>query len=119
MTYIQMIAIIFLIWLIASKFIPAKGVKQITGEQLKSQLIDKNKQYIDVRTPREYQHGHIEGFKNIPLKHIRRQRHLLDKNKEIIVLCHTGIRSMEACKRLKRYGFTQLTNVKNGLSDFQ
>lgn len=119
MTYIQMIAIIFLIWLIASKFIPAKGVKQITGETLKNQLNDKNKQYIDVRTPREYNHGHIEGFKNIPLKKLRRERDTLNKDQEIIVICHTGIRSMDACKRLKRYGFKQLTNVKNGLVDFQ
>jgi|SRR5690625_4772723 len=119
MSYIQIIAIFILIWLIASKFIPAKGVKQITGEQLKNQLKDKNKLYIDVRTPGEYNHSHVEGFMNIPLKQIRRKRHLLDKNKEIIVICHTGIRSMDACKRLKRYGFTNLTNVKNGLSDFQ
>jgi len=119
MTYIQIIAIIILVWLIVSKFIPAKGVKQITGEELKTQLNHKNKQYIDVRTPREYNHGHVEGFINIPLKKIRRNQHLLEKDKEIIVMCHTGIRSMDACKKLKRYGFTNLTNVKNGLSDFQ
>lgn len=119
MTYIKIIAVIVLIAMIVSKFIPAKGVKQITGEQLKEKLKDKNIQYIDVRTPREYRQAHVEGFKNFPLKKIRRQYKELDKDKETIVICHTGIRSMDACKRFKRYGFTDLTNVKNGLRDFQ
>jgi len=118
-TYIKVMAVIILIAMVVSKFIPAKGVKQITGEQLKGKLKNKNIQYIDVRTPREYNQAHVEGFKNIPLKRIRRHYNDLDKDKETIVICHTGIRSMDACKRFKRYGFTNLTNVKNGLRDFQ
>src|SRR5690625_4002302 len=119
MSYIQWIALFILIGLIVSKFIPAKDVQQITGEELKEKLNQKDKQYIDVRARREYEINHVEGFTNIPLKRIRREHHTLDKDKETYVICHTGIQSMDACKRLKRLGLTHLIHVKHGLKDFQ
>ena len=42
---------------------PAKGVRSISTAQLKDMLNDKDKIFIDVRTPAEYKGRHISQFK--------------------------------------------------------
>ncbi len=49
-----------------STFLPVQGVKQITTADLKSELKNKGKQFIDVRTPHEFRTRHIQGFKTFP-----------------------------------------------------
>ena len=67
---------------------------------------------IDVRTPSEYESGHYQGSKNIPLQEL--QDHLAeigDKNKAIVVYCASGMRSGKAAKILTAAGFTDVTNA--------
>jgi len=117
MEYLRYIAIIILIALIIIRMMPVKGINHITTEELKEERKKKDKQFIDVRTPREFKNQHIQPFQNIPLKKLgRRAPKELDKNKEIVVLCQTGIRSQRAAKILKKKGFTNITNVRGGLS---
>lgn len=77
---------------------PAKGVRSISTAQLKDMLNDKDKIFIDVRTPAEYKGRHISQFKNVPLGSSFEN---LPKDKEIIVICQSGMRSSQACKQLK------------------
>ena len=46
-------------------------------------LGDRNKQYIDVRTPGEFKGRSINGFKNIPLNQLPAKVSSLAKDKEI------------------------------------
>lgn len=101
------------------KILPGRGVKQITIDELRPQLKDESVQLIDVRPPAKYGQFHIYGFQNIPLREIRKQVHALDKDKKTIVICQTGTQGNEACKRLKRRGFTDLANVRGGLSTWE
>ncbi|MFS0782771.1 rhodanese-like domain-containing protein [Bacillus sp. 1P06AnD] len=114
MTTIIIIAaiILFLVW----RMMPAKGVRQITTSQLKNELNDKDKQFIDVRTPGEYRGNHIRQFQNIPLGDIQNKQSKLSKEKEVVVICQSGMRSSKASKELKKLGFQHVTNVKGGMS---
>jgi phage shock protein E len=48
---------------------------------------------IDVRTPQEFDHGHIQGSKNIPLDKIQREvKTIKSFNKPIITVCKSGAR---------------------------
>jgi hypothetical protein len=67
MDYINYIVIGLVIVFFIQRMIPTKGVRQISISELKNELKDKNKQYIDVRTPGEFKGNHIRGFKNMPL----------------------------------------------------
>ncbi len=67
MTIANEIIIALLIIFLVQKLIPVKGVKQMTTTQLKNEMMDKTKQYIDVRTTVEFKSFHIPGFKNMPL----------------------------------------------------
>ena len=49
---------------------------------------------IDVRTPGEYNAGHIDDSKNIPLDHIKKETAAIKKlNKPVITVCRSGNRS--------------------------
>lgn len=101
--------ILFIVW----KKMPAKGIDSINTEQLKSILKDKDKVFIDVRSPGEYKGRHIGQFKNIPLGSDLSK---LPNNKEIVVICQSGMRSSQACKQLKKLGYAKITNVRGGMS---
>ncbi len=60
---------------------------------------------IDVRTPNEFDHGHIKGSKNIPLDKIQRElKTIKNMNKPIITVCRSGSRSGMAKRILQNAG---------------
>jgi rhodanese-related sulfurtransferase len=105
----------FLIW----RLRPVKGVRNITTAELKNELGSKDKQYIDVRTPREFKGNSIKGFQNIPLDQLSSKASSLSMEKEVVVICQSGMRSARAAKVLKDLGFKQITNVKGGMSSWR
>lgn len=108
--------ILLIVGFIAWRMMPPKGVRSISAETLKPMLKDKTKQLIDVRTTREYEQRHIKEFKNLPLNLLPGELSKLDKSKETIVICQSGMRSMQAAKILKKAGFTNIVNVSGGMS---
>jgi phage shock protein E len=62
---------------------------------------------LDVRSPQEYDAGHIHGSINIPVQQLNNQIAMLKaKNKIIIACCASGMRSGSACGILKQQGIT-------------
>ncbi|MGM9988932.1 MAG: rhodanese-like domain-containing protein [Bacillaceae bacterium] len=118
MDYVGYILIILFVLFVFSRFLPTKGVRQITTSELKAELQSKNKQFIDVRTPAEFKGRNIRGFKNIPLNVLGSKLNQLKKDQEVVVICQSGMRSAQASKLLKKQGFTRVTNVKGGMSQW-
>jgi rhodanese-related sulfurtransferase len=117
LVYVGFIVIALFLFFILQRMMPVKGVRTITTDQLKTELKDKNKQFLDVRTPGEFKGNHIRGFKNIPLHQLDQKADKeLSKEKEVIVICQSGMRSQQASKMLKKWGYTKVTNVKDGMS---
>lgn len=112
MEYIFYGLLALVIILFIKSFLPVKGVRNITVEQLG----DKGKQFVDVRTAAEYKAFHIRGFKNIPLHQLEQKASTLAKDKEVVLICQSGVRSMRAAKILKKAGFAKITNVKGGVN---
>ncbi|PRS14292.1 rhodanese-like domain-containing protein [Bacillus halotolerans] len=113
---INTLLILFLLWIVFRRFLPVQGVKQITTTDLKSELKNKGKQFIDVRTPHEFRSRHIKEFKNIPLSKLAHQTSQLSKDQEVFVICQSGMRSLKASKVLKKQGFKNITNIKGGMN---
>lgn len=76
---------------------------------------------VDVRTSDEYEAGHLDGSKLVPLDTIERNAEnvLTDKNKKLYVYCRTGRRSAEAVGILKNKGYTNVHDVSGGITAWQ
>lgn len=87
----------------------------ITPEELKKQA--ENQLLVDVRTPEEYDEGHIENAKNINYfdDDFIEQMSKFDKSKPIIVYCRSGRRSSSAAEKLLKSGFKQIYDLKGGI----
>jgi rhodanese-related sulfurtransferase len=119
MQYVNYLVIALFLFYMIKRLLPTKGVNLISTTDLKSELMDKNKQFVDVRTPVEYKGNHIRGFKNIPLQQLAQKAEKeLSKEKEVIVICQSGMRSGQASKILSKLGFTKVTNVKGGMNSW-
>ncbi|RRN70247.1 rhodanese-like domain-containing protein [Peribacillus simplex] len=119
-TIFNIIILGVIVWFLYQRFVPAKGIKNINAAELKAALNNKgSKQFIDVRTPNEFRGNHIKVFKNIPLNELGKRAQELSNDKEVVVICQSGMRSSNACKALKKLGFNEVTNVKGGMSSWR
>ena len=84
----------------------SKGIlKQWHLEELQT-IMDKNDvTLLDTRTCEEYERGHIEGFRNIPVDELRDRLDEIDKDNPVYVICQSGLRSYIACRILEGSGF--------------
>ena len=75
-----------------------------------AELVKNGAQIIDVRTPGEFNGGHIKGAKNIPLQSLGNNLSKINKNKPVITCCASGARSAAAKNILQNSGFTEVYN---------
>lgn len=66
---------------------------------------------IDTRTRTEYEHGHIDGFINMPIDSIRSRISELDKTKPVYVTCRVGLRGYIAARILSQNGFDVYNSI--------
>lgn len=69
---------------------------------------------VDVRTPAEYQLGHIPGAINLPVDELRGLLDRLDPMRPIYVYCAVGLRGYLASNILRQRGFTDVRNLVGG-----
>ena len=97
-------------------------MQTITVAEVKSRLQSGEQlNILDVREPDEYAEFNIGG-KLVPLGNIQAMQ--LDdledwKDKEVIVHCRSGKRSMTACYFLETMGFTNTKNLEGGVIEWQ
>jgi rhodanese-related sulfurtransferase len=92
------------------------GIKQITARELDQM---KGMTMLDTRTDKEYKQGHIPGAIHIELSEVGNKAKKLRKDKDLVVYCQNGNRSIWAIKRLMGMGFTHLYNLKGGYSGWK
>lgn len=110
----------------APPFSSAKSVVNIVGNVIENEIngLVKNifwedventdtPYVLDARTKGEYESGHFSEAINIPVDELRENMDKLDKNKEILVYCKTGVRSYIACRVLIQNGF-KVKNIMGG-----
>ncbi|MFC2092736.1 rhodanese-like domain-containing protein [Bacteroidota bacterium] len=73
---------------------------------------------LDVRTPEEYNSGHIENSVLIDYRSdtFREEINELDKNNTYMIYCRTGGRSAYALNMMKELGFDNAYNMLGGIT---
>ena len=94
---------------------------QIVEKEIFQSLINQNVQLIDVRTPEEYNSGHIRSSQNINYNSTDFETKILklDKNKPILVYCSAGVRSAKASKIFYSLGFKKIYELKGGYRSWE
>lgn len=93
------------------------ATEEITAGEFKDKISQKHDfQLIDVRDESEFLAKNIGGVL-IPLNQLAGNLQKIDRSKEIIIHCASGVRSKKAVKILRENGFVQVRSLKNGLLD--
>jgi glyoxylase-like metal-dependent hydrolase (beta-lactamase superfamily II)/rhodanese-related sulfurtransferase len=79
---------------------------------------------LDVRRPGEWEAGHIEGARHVPLSALPRQLDARDAalppaERPVAVICQSGYRSSLAASLLSRAGYPDVYNVVGGMNAWQ
>lgn len=80
------------------------------ADLLDTQIQGKDFLLVDVRTPDEYNSGHIPGAVNIPHTVVTEQVPEEFKDRRVIVYCRSGNRSNQAKNALTKAGFTSIVD---------
>ena len=72
-------------------------------------------QLVDVREGWEWQIAQIPGARLIPIDELGQHAASLDPNREVVVFCKSGARSLRAAEQLVNAGFGSVTNVSGGI----
>lgn len=70
---------------------------------------------LDVREPDETRRARFAGALEIPLGEVPARLDELDRDEEIIVLCHHGVRSGRVAAYLEQQGFRRVANLTGGI----
>lgn len=104
----------------AALLIPSlrRGGEQVSTLQA-TQLINQGKTLLlDVRDSAAFAAGHVREARNIPLKELPRRLGELEKfkNRNVIVVCASGVQSPRATNLLRDAGFATVMSLSGGLN---
>jgi|SRR5690554_1920132 len=93
----------------------------IEAVKLEEKIINQEQiQLLDVRTPEEFQEGHLENAININWNdpNFIQQTHHLDKTQPLYIYCKSGRRSAAAAQQLNEEGF-EVYDLKGGIDNWK
>jgi rhodanese-related sulfurtransferase len=93
-----------------------KGMHNVVVNEFQNFKKLSKKNLLDVRTPQEFEKGHIEGAKNVDYfsKGFKSELEKLDKSVPVYVYCRSGGRSAKAMQIMKEMGFESVYNLQGG-----
>ncbi len=101
----------------AAKVVPPPSDSlEITPLELKARL-DRGDDLVllDVREPHETQICTLDGSTLIPLGDVPRRVDDIDRQRDLVVYCRSGVRSLRAVMFLRRQGFDRAVNLTGGI----
>lgn len=103
----------------------AERVKEIFPWDLEETMQEREVMLLDIREPAEYEAMHIAGSINVPrgvletaceYDYEETLPELVEaRDKEIVVVCRSGNRSVFACDVMQLMGYTNVSSLKTGL----
>jgi rhodanese-related sulfurtransferase len=74
---------------------------------------------LDVRTPSEYNEGHIENARNLDFSASTFETEIdkLDREQTVFLYCAIGVRSTKAANLLRKKGFKHVFDLDGGYTD--
>ena len=107
-----------LVWNI---FAGTLGGSQIVPAEVTRLINHENAEILDIRSPEEFEKGHIINAVNIEVKSLGERETELEKYKDkpLIICCGQSHDSARVARSLKMKGFEKLYTLKGGISAWQ
>jgi rhodanese-related sulfurtransferase len=84
-----------------------------------AQMRERGAYILDVREPSEWTQFHIPGATLIPLGSLPTRLNEIPRDRKVVVVCRTGHRSAQGRDILLNAGFTQVTSMAGGMTQWQ
>jgi rhodanese-related sulfurtransferase len=99
----------------------SSNLQLITSGEMEELLNLEDVQLVDVRTPSEFNAGHVPDAQNINFydENFDQKIEILDKSKPIIVYCKSGGRSAKCASKLVEKGFEKIYDLEGGFSQWK
>ena len=97
----------------------ATGFTDISIEQAKQMIDNKEVFLLDVRTQDEFDEGYIEGAILIPDYELASRLDEVPEDAKILVYCRSGRRSVDASNILVDAGYTDVYNMLGGINEWR
>jgi len=93
------------------------AIKNVSVTELAKAMKSSNSTLIllDVREPWEIDFASIENSVNIPMNQVPERLSEIPTDKEIVVMCHHGGRSLSVAQFLAHHGFNNISNLTGGI----
>jgi glyoxylase-like metal-dependent hydrolase (beta-lactamase superfamily II)/rhodanese-related sulfurtransferase len=91
-------------------------IANVSADEAPSWVRQRQAVVVDVREPSEYASGHVPGAVSIPQADLALRLGELPRDRELLVVCAGGTRSLRAAGFLKQVGFETVTNLVGGTS---
>ncbi|MDY7096671.1 MAG: rhodanese-like domain-containing protein [Pseudomonadota bacterium] len=98
---------------------PGATIREIDANTLKADLQSGGIRLIDVRTPEEFDRGHIEGAELIPVDSFDPSELDLTDGRKVILYCRSGRRSATAARRLATHTGAPSTHLSGGIKAWE
>jgi hydroxyacylglutathione hydrolase len=98
---------------------PLDSIPQIAAGDLRESLAHGGVTLIDVRGASEWDAGHIEGARHIPLGYLGDRLDEVPRAKPVVLQCAAGSRSMIAASLLRARGVDRVVNLAGGIGEWQ
>jgi len=108
-------------WMLWGRFVAPRlaGVESIDASRYLKELRNRPHIVLDVRTEAEWRAGHPKGAVHIPLAELAQRMQSLPKDRPIVCICASGVRSAKAAVMLAKAGFSPVYNFTGGFAAWQ
>lgn len=91
-------------------------LKVLSPAEYKQEVKSQDVQLVDVRTPKEYKEGYLEGAENMDFlaDNFLLKMEKFDKSAPLYIYCRSGKRSAKAAAQLTEIGFTNIIDLEGG-----
>lgn len=90
---------------------PLRQVDQWSVQELQAHRHDRDLQILDVRSPEEFEAGHVPGARNIYVPHLPERFPEFDRGRPVVTYCGTGYRASIGASVLAGAGFERVINI--------
>lgn len=108
---------VLLLFLTLAAFLSGGAGKTVGAQELTTLVNREDGVVLDTRPAADFNKGHIVGAVNVPLSKLEAADKELERYKErpVIVVCAQGVTAVNACKLLKKKGFSKIFRLGTGM----